>query len=377
MKAKLSIIFLSMLATTSSFAEGGVTLYGLIDEGIGFTNNAGGRQAWQMQSGWVAGDRWGLKGSEGLGGGYDAVFTLENGFDLNSGSLGQSGRMFGRQAFVGIRSNEFGTFTAGRQYDSVVDYLGPLTANGGFAGWPFSHPYDNDNTDNSFRFNNAIKYTSGNYGGFSFGGAYAFSNQAGGFSNNRSYSVGVRYIGGPLSAAFAYLQANNPGRNASGALSTDDTNFIAGRQRIWGGAITYTWQSATFGVNYTHSELDNPTGSAYLGTLPAGVSSLKFDNFEINGRYQFSPTLFALAMYTFTDARFNASTGTSKPKWHQGGLMVDYFLSKRTGFYAQAVYQHATGSTGTLLDNAYITGAAGISSDRSQVLARVGIKHAF
>ena len=137
MKTKLSIIGLSLLATTSAFAQSSVTLYGLIDEGIGFTNNSGGHKAWQMQSGWVAGDRWGVKGTEDLGGGYKAVFALENGFDLNSGSLGQGGRMFGRQAYVGVQTDRFGSITAGRQYDSVVDYLAPLTANGGYAGWPF------------------------------------------------------------------------------------------------------------------------------------------------------------------------------------------------------------------------------------------------
>ncbi|MEX3765103.1 porin [Paraburkholderia phenoliruptrix] len=377
MKTKLSIIGLSLLATTSAFAQSSVTLYGLIDEGIGFTNNSGGHKAWQMQSGWVAGDRWGVKGTEDLGGGYKAVFTLENGFDLNSGSLGQAGRMFGRQAYVGVQTDRFGSITAGRQYDSVVDYLAPLTANGGYAGWPFSHPYDNDNTDNSFRINNAIKYASPGYGGFRFGGTYALSNQSGGFANNRSYSVGASYTGGAFSVAAAYLQANNPGRNATGALSTDDTNFTAGRQRIWGLAGTYTWESATFGVSYTHTAVDNPTGSVYLGALPAGISSLKFDNFEVNGRYQFTPALAALAMYTFTEGRFDANGGSSKPKWHQGGLMVDYLFSKRTDLYAQAVYQHASGGTGSLFDSAYIAGSAGISSNSSQVLARVGIKHTF
>ncbi|WP_250475160.1 porin [Caballeronia sp. GAFFF1] len=376
---KLGLVcFLALSAGSKVFAQSSVTLYGVIDEGVGFTNNAGGHQAWQMQSGYVYGSRWGLKGSEDLGAGLKALFTLENGFDVNSGAAAQSGRMFGRQAYVGVASDQLGTVTLGRQYDSVVDYLAPLTANGGYAGWPFSHPFDNDNTDNSFRLNNAAKYTSNNYGGLRFGGAYAFSNQAGGFSNNRAYSAGVSFSGGSLSAAAAYLQANNPGASSAGGLATDDTNFVASRQRVWGAGLSYTLGQAKAGFVYSHTTLDSPSASVYLGRLPVGLTSGKFDNFEVNATYQFSPSLSALAMYTYTKGTFDANAQQVKRNWHQGGLMVDYFVSKRTDVYAQAVYQQTTGgSTGTVLDDAYIAGAAGFSSSNKQILARVGIKHAF
>jgi predicted porin len=124
--------------------------------------------------------------------------------------------------------------------------------------------------------------------------------------------------------------------------------------------------------------LDAPTSSEYFGTLPVGVSSLKFDNFEVNARYQFTPALSAVAMYTFTEGHYDSIAGNSKPKWHQGGLMLNYSISKSTSVYAQAAYQHAVGGdTGTVLDNAYIPGAAGISSSNSQVVGRVGIAHVF
>lgn len=364
--------------SSAAFSQTSVTLYGVIDEGLGFTNNSGGSQAWQFQSGWVAGSRWGLKGAEDLGAGLKAIFTIENGFDVNTGGLGQGGRMFGRQAFVGMQSESYGSLTFGRQYDSVVDYLAPLTSNGGTTGFIFSHPLDNDNTDNSFRLNNAVKFSSANYGGVKFGGAYAFSNQSGGFANNRVYSAGVSYSGAALSAAAVYLQANNPGANATGALATNDTNFTASREQIWGAGINYTIQSATLGFVYTHTNLNSPTASVYTGPFGVNPSSLKFDNFEVNGKYQFTPSFILAAMYTYTKGTFAGPTGKSKPKWHQAGLMVDYLLSKRTDVYAQAAYQHvADGTTGTPLDNALIPGAAGISSTTNQVVARVGIKHTF
>ena len=73
----------------AAMAQTSVTLYGLIDEGLNYTNNTGGHSAVQMQSGFAQGSRWGLRGSEDLGGGMKAVFALENGFDVNSGKLGQ------------------------------------------------------------------------------------------------------------------------------------------------------------------------------------------------------------------------------------------------------------------------------------------------
>jgi predicted porin len=65
-----------------------------------------------------------LKGTEDQGGGLAAVFTLENGFELNTGRLGQDGAKFERQAIVGPSSNRCGTVTLGRQYAGAVDYLG-------------------------------------------------------------------------------------------------------------------------------------------------------------------------------------------------------------------------------------------------------------
>lgn len=373
---RISIAVSLMLVSTGVLAQSSVTLYGLIDEGFGFTNNAGGKKAYQTQSGWDAGDRWGVKGTEDLGGGLSAIFTLENGFDLDSGALGQSGRMFGRQAFVGMKSERFGTLTLGRQYDTIVDYLGPLTANGGYGGWPFAHPYDNDNTDNTFRANNSAKYTSQDIGGVQFEGLYGFSNQAGNFGSNRLYSAGVSYARSGLSVAGAYLQANSGGTNSSGSLATDDANFVAQRQQTWGAAATYVIGSVTGGLNYTHTSLVNPTSTVYLEAL-GGTSHLKFDNFEVFGKYQFTPAFFSLLMYNFTEASLETSGGKSKPKWNQIGILADYNLSKRTDVYVQGTYQHVADGQGTVFEDAYITGSGGPSSGSSQLLLRVGMKHAF
>ena len=123
-KSLLALVALGAFAG-AAHAQSSVTLYGIIDEGFIFNNNAKGGHLYGLSSGVMQGSRFGLRGTEDLGGGLKAIFVLENGFDVNSGRLGQGGLMFGRQAYVGL-SSQFGTVTLGRQYDSVVDYVGPL-----------------------------------------------------------------------------------------------------------------------------------------------------------------------------------------------------------------------------------------------------------
>ncbi|RDV00287.1 porin [Trinickia dinghuensis] len=381
-KMKLLLPALAVAFAVPAFAQNSVTLYGVIDEGIDYTNNAGGHAAYDLQSGYVQGSRWGLKGTEDLGGGLKAVFQLENGFNLSNGNLGQGQRMFGRQAYVGLSSDKFGTVTLGRQYDSLVDYLAQTTANGNWAGYLFSHPYDNDNTDNSFRVDNTVKYASPTYAGLQFGGTYSFSN-ATNFAANRQYSFGGQYANGGLLVAAAYLQANNPGAGTGGAISsTGDSNFPAALLRIFGAGVNYTFGPATLGFSYTNSYMKQPTGTEYLGgtILPAvgALSNLRFQNFELNGKYQISPALFLGAMYDYTRANFNATTGKLSPVYHTVGLMADYNLSKRTDVYVQGAYQHVAGDkTGTALDNANVLGANNTSSNGNQLVARVAIRHKF
>ncbi|HMC47406.1 MAG TPA: porin, partial [Caballeronia sp.] len=88
--------------TASSYAQSSVTLYGLISGGVGFATNQGGHNAYEALSGTNQNPRWGLKGREDLGGGTSAVFQLENGFNIMSGTASQNGREFGRLAYVGL-----------------------------------------------------------------------------------------------------------------------------------------------------------------------------------------------------------------------------------------------------------------------------------
>ncbi|KAF1028833.1 MAG: Outer membrane porin protein [Burkholderia plantarii] len=362
-------------------AQSSVTLYGVLDEGIDYTNNVLGHSSYEMQSGYVQGSRWGLKGTEDLGGGMRAVFQIENGFNLSNGAMGQGGLMFGRQAYVGLGTDRFGTVTLGRQYDSVVDYLAQTTSNGSWGGYLFSHPYDNDNTDNTFRVNNTVKYTSPSLAGLQFGATYSFSN-ATNFASNRQYSVGAQYTTGGLLLAAAYLQANNPSASATGAINNGgDQNFLAARLRIYGAGATYAFGNTSLGLAYTGTAIDRPQSSGYVGAIVSSagaLSSLRFNNFEVNGKYQFTPAFFVGAEYTYTRTSVNAAGASTHQNVHMGGLMADYNLSKRTDVYLQGAYQFVGGGkTGSVLDVAYVPGASNVSSTGRQLVVRAAIRHKF
>lgn len=380
MKKTLMVAALTGVFATAAQAQSSVTLYGLIDAGITYTNNQQGHSNFKATSGSVNGSRWGLRGAEDLGGGLKAIFVLENGFNIFNGTLGQGGREFGRQAFVGISGEQYGAVTLGRQYDSVVDYLGPLALTGTqYGGTQFAHPFDNDNLDNSFRVNNSVKYTSANFGGFKFGGMYGFSNEAGGFADNRAYSVGASYNYGPLNVAAAYLQLNNDVNQATantlGAVSGDNP-LAAGRQRTFGGGLSYAFGPATVGFVFTQTMLDNALGVTAAGTggaaIPFSESHARFTNYEVNGRYSLTPALSVAGAYTYTDSRISGES----PKFHQVSLQTAYALSKRTDVYLQGEYQHVSDGDNVPGLGATITGV-GVSSTENQVSATIGLRHRF
>jgi predicted porin len=366
-------------------AQSSVTLYGIIDEGFNINTNAGGKHLYNLSSGVLQGSRWGLRGTEDLGGGLKAVFVLENGFDVNSGKLGQGGLEFGRQAYVGL-SSQFGTVTLGRQYDSVVDYVGPLEAGDQWGGYIVAHPGDLDNFNNAYRVNNAVKFTSANYGGLTFGGLYSFGGVAGNFTRNQTFSLGAGYSNGPLVLGVGYLNARNPssstglfGNNTtSGTPAAVTTPVYAGyaaanTYQVIGAGGAYTFGAATIGATYSNIKFMNFTSGAFAN------QTATFNNAELNFKYQLTPALVLGAAYDYT--RGSKISGGSAAKYHQGALGADYFLSKRTDVYVVGVYQHASGNTLDANGNVIQADAAinGLtpSSNQNQLTARVGIRHKF
>ncbi|VVE89676.1 porin [Pandoraea bronchicola] len=407
---KKSLLALGVLGAFAgaAHAQSSVTLYGIIDAGLTYTSNevnagnsalsTNGSKNFKFSNGNLQGSRWGLKGAEDLGGGLKAIFVLENGFSLGSGALGQGGRMFGRQAYVGLSSTTAGTVTIGRQYDSVVDFVGPLAVGSQWATFSGAHPFDNDNLKNSFRINNSVKYTSANYSGFSFGGLYGFANQANngggsGFANNRAWSAGLGYANGPLTLGAGYLYIGTPGNGTAGAVNGDYANLnevgawndptaksptaatasVVDKQQVYAAGGSYAFGPATFGLVYSHSKFD------YTATVGGG--SWKFDNIEANAKYMLTPALQLGASYTYTWSKLSGNTVASNlynsagaevsPKWHQVNLGVDYFLSKRTDTYLVGNWQHASNGSWAQLNG------QPASSSTNQFAVTAGIRHKF
>ncbi|WP_433694012.1 porin [Herbaspirillum seropedicae] len=376
-KKTLAVCTILLLGNTA-WGQSNVTLYGIIDAGIGVINNQAGKSVVQVQSGWVWGSRLGFKGVEDLGGGSSALFVLENGFDVDTGALSQGGRLFGRQSFVGLSNKDSGTITMGKQYDPVFDTLSgaDITVGGGEAGLLFAHPFDNDNTLGSITAQNSVKYTSQKMGGFTFNGMYAFGETAGAFATNRLFGGGVNYNAGPLTLGMTFERISKPGANIYGAAASDQSSVASG-QEIWGVGARYLAGPLSMGAAYTSSVLDTPVSSAYAGTLAANLQRLKFQNIEINAKYQLTPAFSALGMYAVTLGKFNTVSASESQTRQQFAVMLDYFLSKRTDLYFQTAYQYVSGSNGGGIPRqAQIVGAA-FSSGPSQAVLRIGLKHSF
>ena len=111
-----AVLALSM-SSQVAHAQSSVTLYGIIDAGITYFSNVNGHSNFVANDGSIQSNRWGLRGVEDIGGGTRVVFVLENGFNLYSGTMVQSGVLFGRQAWLGIDNPRYGRFTLGKQYD--------------------------------------------------------------------------------------------------------------------------------------------------------------------------------------------------------------------------------------------------------------------
>lgn len=179
-KTILAALLMPALAVPA-FAASNVTLYGVVDTGLGYEQwkgddmkgGAGKRSRFGLyDQGWM-GNRWGLMGSEDLGGGLKANFMLESGFDLGTGNLRQ-GRLFGRQASLGLSGESWGRVDLGRQTTVTSLYVAGVASPFGGNGYQYGvgAAFDSANT---VRYDNMVAYQSPEFSGFQFGAGYSFN----------------------------------------------------------------------------------------------------------------------------------------------------------------------------------------------------------
>ena len=218
------------LAAGAVQAQTSVTLYGVVDTGIGYQSNqapslgatSGGKASTKMINGIWAGSRFGLKGSEDLGGGTKTIFTLEEGFNSATGAQSVSGLAFNRQAYVGLSDARLGTFTAGRQYTSYYTLLSPWSPTTWLTGAFGAHPGDIDSLDTNYRANNSFVYTTPTIAGLTVSGSYSLGGAPGSFNAGSTWSAAAQYKNGPFGVAAGIPRVNNsaPGGGATGEVTT-------------------------------------------------------------------------------------------------------------------------------------------------------------
>lgn len=215
---KKSLIALAVIAASgASFAQSSVTLYGLIDVWAGRVDDGTGTsKQTEIGSGGVDDSRWGIKGSEDLGGGLNAIFQLEQGFDLDTGAAGTTTtdlnsavlggtQTFDRTSYVGL-SGGFGEFQIGKVYSAYDDVIGSSNALFDANIAPIYAAFISGQNYND-RPINGLRYTSPEIAGLTATLSHSLhEKQAGGVGVS---AASLSYAAGPFAAQLAY-QVENP-----------------------------------------------------------------------------------------------------------------------------------------------------------------------
>ena len=339
--------------STAAHAQSSIALYGILDSGVEYVSHAakqGSGGLFRVNSANRINSRWGMTGKEDLGGGTRSIFTLESGIATNNGTLQQGGRLFGRQAFVGVESDRFGSVMAGRQMTPMYRYflaLDPL--NYSSYGLPAQ--------DSQFvgRADNALEYL-GHAGPFEFNTLYSFGYDStvanggpvpGSYRVGKQYDVGGRYRQGPFNLTFVYEQRQGQSIASSG---DSERRFVAGG----------SWQigKATFYGGY----------ELLLNDIAATLQASPPQYMAFGGvRYKVTPQLdVSAASYYHSYHSLSAHALSS-------GVNADYWLSKRTALYTDVTYvinssKSALSATGSTTPVA--TGA-------NQLAIAIGLVHTF
>ncbi len=386
------------VAAVPAFAQSSVTLYGIVDDSIGYQSsqaalgsNAGGRSAVKTGAGVWAGNRFGLKGSEDLGGGNRAIFQLESGFNINTGGQQYTNAMFGRQSWVGLTNPNYGTLTLGRQYTAYYTLLSPYSPTNWLTGFYGAHPGDLDQMDTIYRANSSIVYKSPTLYGFTVSGSYSLAGVAGSVNRGATWSGAIQYTNGPFGIAAGVTRLNNstPGGGAFGADSTTTSGGQSGVSAVTNGYQTaQAQQRIAVGAGYTfNSAWDVSVTYSNVQYIP-GINSTyhSIATFNTVGAVLHWKPILPLdlaAGYAYT--RATQSNGIqSNAQYQQFNLSQYYALSTRTGLYALQAYQRANGqtlgTTGRIINATADIGdgfQSAPSSSRSQFAAGVGIIHRF
>jgi predicted porin len=330
---------LAMVAGTAQ-AQSSVEVYGAVGASTNSYKTDGSDVANQFQNGardHLSTTNLGFRGTEDLGGGNKAFFTLEGdlsmsgglganpavptisgsqGSEKNTASTVNAGQnTFNRQAHVGL-TTKFGTVSFGRQNDSVKDTEGLAQV------YNLSDNLHN-NTAVGNRIANAYKYATPTIAGLS--ATYTYSNNpanldmsaADGAVTHNSFAVRYKVpFNGGIDLAYAQGEESTTAGNTANDIKT---TRISAQTKVMG---------ATIGYAYTENK-DKAAGSN------KNDSNLISVNVPFMGAYEFKAHyITADAQGTVVDSASTGSDGGyAKYKGDGYGLMAVYNLSKRTAAY--------------------------------------------
>jgi outer membrane protein OmpU len=356
-------------------AQSSVTLYGILDAGITYVNNTGGSHVVKFDDGVSYGNRWGLKGTEDLGGGLSAVFVLESGFHVGNGQLGFGGSLFGRQAYVGLKKS-WGTLSLGNQLDLTNEMVSSYNISSWGSGYAI-HQGDFDRF-NGDRLPNSIKFLSNEFAGFMFGGQYSFGNVAGNFHENSAWSVGAHYANGAFTIGTAYTQLNDPNGiyafdpysmigvhtflgqptvsvdPTTGAVSSlySSNPFPVDKQGTFGVGTSYAIGPVTLMGNFTYTTIEGLGVTSHMRVAEGGAN------------WQVTPAFNAVGGYQYTNFEGH--------HWNQLSAGLHYLLSKSTDVYISGDYLKASSGVDAVIGYSFTP-----STTTTQADVRIGMRHSF
>jgi len=380
---------------TSVQAQDNLTVYGIIDIGLQYaavnqtTNNVlQSNQFLGVSSGVQSGSRFGLRGTHEMGGGFETIFTLENGFNAGTGEAQQGGRLFGRQSTIGIKNNNIGQLDVGRQINLASNYFLQID--------PFVEGFGQANIGASFGSANTVRYSnmlllqaqatkSLTLGaGYSFAteltGIYADNglcasgicqaiNQSSQFQTNnnlRAITLGAKYSSGPLLLAIAYDQLRGPDNIPNGPPKPNPTAWLAG------GAYDFKVIKISFAYGQTRNGTWNgqPVGAGTTPNSPLSDNSLGAGALFLAGAAANS------AMLGITVPIGEASILASVQRLQPQGDAVPNTLTGPQMVYSAAYLYNFSRRTNLYTYASYGNNYAAIQAAQSTVVG-VGIRHQF
>lgn len=362
------------LGAQAAMAQSSMTLYGIVDSGVEFLTHANSKGDSLVRVPSITGtvpSRWGIRGTDNLGNGYAAVFTLESGFNVGKGDMGQGGRLFGRQAFVGVKT-PYGTITLGRQYSASNSVISDSNVTG-----PILYKFGStDSYLSNARADNSIKYLGKAYG-FTFMGQYSFARDSTGTGNSPGQGTCVGGAGtGIACKAWSVMLRYDEPRHYGVALSYEQQRGGAGAMaNLYNGLPAISLSSASdkdVRINVNGWAMLGPVkvGGGWLGRrVTTTARDVNVDTYYLTAKYPVTYTfdVEGAVFRVINDQMDTRATGLA--------AIVLYHLSKRTAIYAQSGYimnsRHAqyTISSGG--------GGSNPAGGMNQLGVMLGVRHNF